>query len=281
MWLFFAFLAGVFFTIQGLVTRHVLKGEKDAWAFSFYFSLIGALVTFPFMLVSPTIPTTWEPWVLTILMGVLIVGHNLLHFKSSHHLEASVGGAASQIKLVWVLVLGVVLAHELFTWEKLLGTVFTVAAGVVILGKLQRPKTINGVWLVIASTFFYAVIIILYKYLFVSFNAVSATFFAAFLAPAIINLIMMPNAIIRISKMLKSDGKILIFACGAGALANLAQIYGLSIGDATKVLVILEAFLIFTLVGEHIFLKEKEHLWVKVVAVLFAVCGALFIRISS
>lgn len=250
-------------------------------AFSFYFSLIGALVTLPFMLASPTIPTTWESWALILLMGILIVSHNLLHFKSSNHLEASVGGAVSQVKLVWVFVLGVVLAHELFTWEKVLGIIFTVAAGVVILGKLKRPKKFEGVGLVLVSTFFYAAIIILYTYIFASFNAVSATFFAAFLAPAIVNLLIMPKAIVRLGTIIKSDGKMVLLACVTGALANLTLIYGLSLGDATKVLIILEAFLIVTLVGEHIFLKEKEQLWVKGVAVLFAVIGALFIRISS
>jgi hypothetical protein len=49
MWLFFAVLAGFLVTGESLITRHVLRGEKDALAFSFYFSLVGAVVSFPFM----------------------------------------------------------------------------------------------------------------------------------------------------------------------------------------------------------------------------------------
>ena len=84
MWLLFALLAGGLYTAQGLIGRHVLRGKKDAWAFSFYFSLIGAIVSFPFMLSAPKVPVTWQPWALALVVGLLIVGQNLLMFKSSN-----------------------------------------------------------------------------------------------------------------------------------------------------------------------------------------------------
>ncbi len=233
------------------------------------------------MLVSPTIPASLASWLLILIIGIVIVIHNLLHFKSLNYLEASIGGAVSEIKLVWVFVLGVLLAHELFTWEKLIGTLLTVAAGIIIVGKIKRPKTNTGIWYMLGSTFFYAAIIVLYKYLFVTINAVSATFFAAFLVPAVVNLVFIPKAKTRLVHIIKNDGKYVFIASGLGAFANLALIYGLSTGDATRVVVILEAFLILTLVGEHVFLKEKEHVWVKIAAVIFALVGAILIRISG
>jgi hypothetical protein len=36
-----------------------------------------------------------------------------------------------------------------------------------------------------------------------------------------------------------------------------------------------------TLVGEHIFLKEKEQIWIKWGAVALATIGAILIRLSS
>src|SRR5262249_40257279 len=132
MWLIFALLAGALYTGQGLITRHVLRGQKDAWAFSFYFSLVGAIVSFPFMLASPKIPTTWQPWALTLVVGLLIVGQNLLNFKSNTYIQASLSGAITKFRLVWVFILSVLILQTDFSWQKLVGTLLAVGAGLVI-----------------------------------------------------------------------------------------------------------------------------------------------------
>lgn len=281
MWLVFALLAGGLYTAQGLLTRHVLRGQKDAWAFSFYFSLIGAIVSLPFMLTSPKIPTTPFPWILAIIVGLLIVGQNLLNFKSSNYIEASLSGAITKFRLVWVFILSVIILHSAFSWQKLLGTLLAVSAGLVIIHQFKRPKSFTGVAFAFSATIFYAVVIILYKYLFASFNSVSLTFFVTFLPPVLINLILMPHALERIKKIFKENGLLVSLACGLGALANLALNQGLSLNEASSVLVIIEAFLVVTLVGEHVFLKEKEQLWVKIIAVILATVGAVLIRLSS
>lgn len=121
----------------------------------------------------------------------------------------------------------------------------------------------------------------LYEYLFDDFNTVSLTFFVTFLPAAILNFVLMPRAVPRITKMYKENGRMVLAACGIGALANLAMNAGLAAGEATAVLVIMEAFLVLMLVGEHVILREKEQAWVKIVAVALAVCGAVLIRISA
>jgi len=55
---------------------------------------------------------------------------------------------------------------------------------------------------------------------------------------------------------------------------------GLSLGEASRVLVLIESFLVVTLVGEHLFLKEREHLNTKIIAVVAATIGAVLIRMS-
>ncbi|HXS14548.1 MAG TPA: DMT family transporter [Candidatus Saccharimonadales bacterium] len=280
MWLLFACLAGLLYTVQGLMTRHVLRGQKDAWAFSFYFSLIGALVSMPFLLTGVKVPFSWQPWALALLVGLLIVGQNFFNFKSTNFIEASISGAITKFRLVWIFILSLVILGEGFSWLKLFGTLLTVGAGLVIIQRIKRPKSSLGVLLAFSATIFYAVIIILYKYLLVSFNSVSLTFFVTFLPAVVINLVLMPRAFTRVKKMFQENGLLVFIACVFGALANLALNQGLAMGEATKVLVIIEAFLVLTLVGEHFFLKEKEYAWVKIAAVLFATLGAILIRLS-
>jgi drug/metabolite transporter (DMT)-like permease len=281
MWILWAVLSAALFTYQGLLSRHVLRNQPDAWAYSLFFSAVGALVTLPFMLAAPTIPTSWQPWAIGALVGAIIVSHNWLWFQAARHLEASLSGAIQKIRLVWVFVFSVLVLGTAFSWSTLLGTILTVAAGVVIIRGLKQPKSLTGVYMVLGTTFLYAAIIILYKYLGTSFNAVSLTFFVAFLIPAIMNFVLIPRAAARSLAVYRKDGRNVVLACVTGALANVALIQGLAVGEPTGVVVITEVFLIFTLVGEHLWLKERSHLALKLSAVLLATVGAVLIVVGA
>lgn len=280
MWFIFSIVSGSFYTIQSLISRHVLKGnKKDAWAFSFYFSFVGSLISLPFLITSFKVAHTWSHWVVMLVVGLLIVLQNLLNFKSSNYLPASVSGAMTKFRLVWVFILSVIILKEAFTWQKTLGTLLAVFAGILIVNKVKKIGSIEGIILIFSSTVFYAIVIILYKYLFQAFNSQSLTFFIFFF-PTLINLFIMPSSIKRIVSLAKTDGRAVCAACAIGGFANLAMNYALSIGEASKVLVIIESFLVVTLVGEHVILKEKDHLMIKLAAVILAMLGAIFIRLG-
>jgi uncharacterized membrane protein len=91
----------------------------------------------------------------------------------------------------------------------------------------------------------------------------------------------MPNSIKRVTDMAKNSGKMVLIATFFGGLANLAMNHALSLGEVTQPLVIIEAFLIIVLVGEHFFLKERKETTRKIVAVILATIGAVLIRMSN
>lgn len=279
MWLIWALLSGLFYTGSNLITRYILKGNKDAWAFSFYFSFIGAVVSLPFVINQFQGGKSWPMWGLIIFVGGLIVGNNWLNFKSSNYLEASVNGAILKLRLAWVLIFSIVIFQESFSWYKLVGTGLAVFAGVIIIRGIKRPNSVKGVLLAFSSTLVYATVIMLYKFLFRDFNAATLTFFI-FLIPAALNWLIMPKATQRLKKLLMQNGKAVILACSLGGLANLTMNQGLAGAEATKVLVIIESFLVLALVGEHFWLKEKSYLAIKIAAVVCATAGAILIRLS-
>ncbi len=281
MWLLFALLSGALYTAQSLLTRHVLRDQKDAWAFSFYFSLIGAVVSLPFMLAEPTIPTDPILWLLVLLVGLLILGQNLLLFKSSNYIQASLSGAVTKFRLVWVFVFSVIVGQAVFSWPILAGTLLTVCAGLVILRHFKQPRSFKGVQLAFGATIFYAAVIILYKHLLTSFNAASLTFFVTFMPVVVLNLIIMPNSIKRVRNLFMESSRPVILACILGAFANLAMNQALFLGQSSAVLITIEAFLILTLIGEHFILKEKDGFWLKIMAILLAISGAMIIRAYS
>lgn len=279
MWFSFAILSGLFYTGSQLISRHVLKGGKDSWAFSFYFSFVGAIVSFPFMLMDLKLPHSIGLYAVMLFTGFFIVGHNYLIFKAQNYLEPSLQGAILKFRLVWVFALGVILLSESITAYKVIGTILAFLAGVVVVGKFGKRNYLKGITLVIFSTILYSSLIILNKYLLEDFNAASLTFFIFFF-PTIINYIVMPQRQSRITSLSKSDFKFVILSCIFGAFANLAMNEALDLGEASKVLVIIESFLIVILAGEKIFLKEKGSFLTKLIAVGLATAGGILIRIS-
>jgi drug/metabolite transporter (DMT)-like permease len=280
MWLIYALTSGLLYTGSNLITRHILKKEKnDAWVFSFYFSAVGALVALPFMLINIKIPSNTSSWLLMLVVGILIVIQNLFNFASSKYLTPSINGSITKFRLVWVMILGIIILGESSSALKIIGTFLTIASGIIVMKKFSKPKDLRGVFYAFVATIFYAVVITLYKFLFSSFNSQSLTFFIFFI-PMIINLIIMPNSIKRITKLATTDFKLVFIGCFLGGLANLAMNEGLLLGEASKVLVLIESFLIIALIGEHILLREKDYLITKIVAVILATAGAILIRLS-
>lgn len=276
MWFIFSALAGLLYTGESLLQRHFLRKQKDAWAFSFFYSLVGTIVSFPFMLASPVLPNSIGPWLGVLFVGLLVVGNNLLLFKAANHIEASVIGTLFKLKFVWIFVLSIILLGTAFEWTKLGGVILTIAAGFIIMHRFKRRST-TGIYLVLMATIFNALIIIASKYLLDYFNASSLTFFASFLPALLLNFILMPRATSRVRSMFRTDWKVVFGICAVGAAANLALNQALSLHDATSVIIISEVFLVLILAGEHLVLKEKEQLWVKLGSIVLAVAGAVMI----
>lgn len=279
MWLFWAILSGILFTGSNLVSRHVLKKNKDAWAYSFFFSLVGALVTLPFFIQNPLVTTKSNYWVFMILVAAFAVLHNLLVFKANNYIEVSISESITKFRLVWIFILSTFLLNESFNWLKLLGTIFIVLSGILMVVKFRKVGSLKGIGMAFLATFVYAGAIISYKYLLEEFSVASVTFFV-FFVPTILNSILMPKFISRVKTLVRTDGKWLLIGCGLGGLANLTMTAGINSGEVSKVPVIIEAFLLIALVGERLFLKEKSNLFTKLIVTLLTVIGAVLIKLA-
>lgn len=278
MWLIYSVLSGLFYTVGSLLTRRVLKDKSDPWAFSFYFSALGALVSLPFILKEPKFPLQMGPWFLILGVGFLIVLHNLLNFSSSKYLEASLNGTITKFRLVWTFIFGIFFLKEIFLLTKLIGTILTIISGIIIMKGFNRPDKLKGVFMAFSATIIYALVVTLYKPLFNSFNSQTLTFII-FLIPAFLNLILIPRAYNRILAIWQTDGWWLVAAGTTGAFANLTMNKALAMGEVSRVPVIIESFLIATLVGENLWLKERNQLWIKVAAATLAIAAAILMKI--
>lgn len=280
MWLLFAITSGFFFAALNLVERHLLKDkDSDPFAFSFFFSFTSTLFLLPVVLYQPQFSTELKPWLLVVALSLLIAVGNLLSFTSIKYVSASIVGTISKFKIVWVLLLGLWFAYEVWSPYKGLGVLLTLIAGIILIGKFGGDMNLKGVVLAFLSTFFGAVAIVIYTPLLKDFNVFTLTFLV-FAVPAVINFFMMKKSVLRIRKKFKKDSWKLFLIGFIAVLANLTIISAINFAEASRVLVVVEALFILVLLGEHFLLKEKTQIMRKGLAAVIATIGAILMRIS-
>jgi drug/metabolite transporter (DMT)-like permease len=274
-------VAGLFFVITNIAGRAVLKHAKDYWSYSFYFSLIGSIVILPFIFVDLKIPTTIVPWLILIFVCGIITLHNFFSFGAQSYISPSIQGSLNKFRLLWIFLLSLIFLSAEFTWFKMLGVIFTFLAGIVLSGVIKKPDSIKGALYTIISTIIYAFIIILYDVLLQDFSVFFLTF-TVFFIPALMNFLIMKSPVRRLKEYIFKDLKMLIIGAVTGGIANIFMNFSISITeDPTVAIVIIEASLIILLAGEIIILRENKNFWMKSLSVIFAVLGAVFIRVAS
>ncbi len=278
-WFIYALLSALFYTIAGILTRKLLKGNKDAWAYSFWFSFIGAIIVSPFLLSEKNFTNNPTAWTMIILMISFVVLHNYLKNKAVNFISPSIQGAVGRLRMVWIFFLDVLVLGESFSAIKLIGLFFAVSAGLLLYQNLKNTKSARGIYLELAATIIYAFIITSYSYFFKHFSVMQLTFLVLAFG-AIINVIMMPDWKNRSKKIFTKDYKLIISSSVFAAFGYLFLNNALNTGEQSTIIVTTESFLVITFFAEYLYLKEKDLALKKIIAVILAIIGAILVQIT-
>lgn len=281
MWFLFAIISGFFFSSLNILERYLLKDtDSDPIAFTFFFSLTCSILCFPIIFLDLKFSNDPKSWLILFTVCGLLSANNILNSMAVKYSNATIVGTIGKFRIVWVFLIGLILAYETWSHAKGLGIFLTIIAGIILVAKFDQNSSFKGTVYAFTSTLFGGIAIALYTPLLDEFSVFTLTFLV-FLFPTMINFVVLKNRIQRIKTQYKKQTWRLLVVGLFGAIANIAVITAINEGEASRVLVIVEAMFILVLIGEHFLLKNKTQIIRKSTAATLATIGAILMRIAS
>lgn len=279
-WFIYAVVSAVSATIFAIIVRVLLKDKGDPIAFAILVD-IAALVTL--LIVSPfgVIEYAIDPKILLVLIlfSFYIALMDVVFIKARKFNEVSDFSIGLQSSVIWVLILGGLFFGESLTLGKILGGTLIVLGNILASFKKKGFRISTGIKYVFLAAFLYASGSFVSKYLLTFFSPIAFQLILFFLAPIWI-LLYTPNRFERVYKELKLQGYRVFLAGIFFSIMLFFMVKGFDVGEASKVLPVQQASLIFTVLAGMIFLKERDRVWQKLAATAVVFTGAMFMRAS-
>lgn len=278
MWFFLALLAGLLFASNRLIVRLVLRqGSNNPIAFMAAHNLLAGLLLVPVALFHPTLPGTAESWMMLGLATLLFFFADLFTFLALERLEASLYQIVGQLRHVIVL-FG---AFLFFQEPLLLGKLF--CFGLLMLGVavalMEKSKlTINkGIIYAFVSAVFISLGFLAIKQTLTDISPIFSASFSLLVAGILSTLLLAAKRQSLKEMTLRLNHSFLYIAALIFAVFELALFSALATGEASRVTLVTQSSLLFTLLGGYIFLGERDRLRHKAMGGLMIAMSIVFL----
>lgn len=291
LWIIYAFASVLFSVTYGLLSKRLLNTEEDhdpiAYASSL-FSVVGVLSLIAYLWVGYT-PRDFSAFgntqvLLFLFMNVILYSAApSLYWRSLKHLPASEVAIMYDLTALYVFVFGISLGTEAFNSMRLFGGLLIVVASIVLGFQTQRKKglRLNKYFVMLMlATILYALaaltdnIIITRKYF-------SPLFFQilSFSIPSVLILLLNPRNAKHLPKLYAWRTYKWTLLNGLFFFASFWAIYkAYAVGGATsQVNFVIASETVFMVILAAIFLKERDHLYLKFICAILAVIGMFFL----
>ncbi|HJY98595.1 MAG TPA: DMT family transporter [Patescibacteria group bacterium] len=281
-WLFWATSSILFFSALILLQRTLSIDSKYpramAVVFNFWGILFALLISFAtgaYRNISfPSEPVAW------IFMFTAVIMYSLFErgrFLASKLLEASVTATISNISLVVAFVGSIFLYSEALTFGKIVGTALILLALVLVAtaGGIHKKVPLKSLGIGVIISVFLGLAWMLDKK------------GALFFSPDLYNILvwLLPLFFVYFPYIKNSELKYealrgswkLILLAGINVTGYLLQLKALETGDATRIIPIVQTSTLITVLMGILFLKEREHVWRKIISSIIALAGVFFL----
>jgi len=272
-----AILAGA---MARLLQRYVLK-ETDPYAYSFLTQIISAVFFLPFALANFTLPTDPKAWVVLAGASILWTLVSLTASISYKGTEVSLRDPIAQSKLLWVLPLSILFLKEQITVYRALGTLI-IFLGVSLLiwhpeRKLGRLADKGVRWTLMAALL--AAVVTIVDKAALRWFVPEVYGFMVYFFPMMILVLFLQRRKHHVNHLFKNRAKSALLAIMCSVLTYYFTLKAFAVADVTLAYPLLQLTTVITVFGGIIMLKEREHIWQKMIAAVLVVIGASILHL--
>lgn len=279
-WLFLTILSVVIASVASILQRVLMKDDKsNPYSYAIIFHLLLGVLVLVFGLMRGSDFSLFSGNIFMLLLASALWGAcQVFLFKALQLLEASEVTIISGLRVVITIIASVIFLNEVFNGWNVLGTIFILAATLLVVDLSKGFKFNKGFWYTIAMTAFAGLAIVVDSANVQHYDVLAYSTFSNFLSGFFI-LAFYPKALRQwrhfvqpsfLVKMLP----LAVFSATQGVLYLLALTYG---GNTAQVGTIRQASVILTVLLAIIFLNERGKLWHKLIAAALVTAGVLLL----
>lgn len=279
-WYIYALVPLFLYTVFNILTRVVLRDTEDTKSFAVLFYGLTALINLAIGIVEPIRVGTITPTVgwLTAVVFVIWGVFGFLETNAKKYTEISTFMVLVKIGTVLSFILSVVFLHETLTVRKVVALVIMVGTMVALIIRIYGFKlkidkgfvysALLGVVLGIGWTIDKVVAITWGAVLYSAISSFSSSAFAMAVPPV---------KIAAVKKQFKLITPMFIFLAVINAISYYFFMKAMTVGEVSKVVLVVTINEILTIVGGVFFLGEKSHWQEKIIAGVVVVLASFLL----
>lgn len=277
-WYIFSALNILVGSVSTLFQKLSMKHEESNPVVSaIVFQFLLALFSGAFAFYSGFKVPSADLWPFFLISGALYAAGGVIFFKSIKLIEASEMTVLTGSGVLFTIFISFVFLHEQLTLLQIFGAVIILSAVILINYNRNTFRLTKGAWLAILGTVCYGSAVVADTYIIHRYDAISFVPIASFV-PGVLLLIFYCKQFPHVIRSVRKTDKNLIIYSLLYSISAICFYLALQHGAmVSQVSTIGRASIILTVIFAAIFLKERKHVWKKIVAAVLTTVGVLLV----
>lgn len=277
-WYIFAVISIISSSVSALYQKIVMKkDDSDPITSTILFQYLLALYSFAFALFIGFHPASLSLWPFFLLSGSLYAVGSLAFFRSIKLIEVSEMTVLAGFGVLFTILASFIFIHDRLTSQQLIGAILILCAVMLINYNKKTFKLNSGTWLALLGSASFGIAIVIDSYIIKQYDAVSYLPLSTMITACILSLRYIQKMPSVIRSVKRIDPNLLTYSL-IYTISAITYFLALQYGAlVSQMSAISRASIILTVIFAAIFLKEKKHVWKKIVAAILTTVGVLLV----
>jgi len=281
-WFALTIIALSFDVLYKLVTRIFSVKSKDIRTYTVVFNFIASILVFIYLIFfvrERSFIINSKSLIILLLASLLYTLFCWFEFRAYRELEASVMSIFSKVTPVITFIASVVLLDESVTWEKLLSLLLILGPMIWLNYEKGKFKWHKGYVYAFMCSLSLGIVRILDKEISNYLSLLLYSFITYFIPSLFLAVFPKPITLSKLKKEVSVIGwKLILLHSFINVILFYTLIKALSLGEASKVTIVFSVSSIIAVLVAIVVLKEKEKLWVKIIAGILSFIGVILLK---